>query len=117
MLESRASLAERRRHPRTEVHMTLRGIRLDPEGGDVVDDLHMVDISRGGMGAISDRPYYPGQRLVLCVPLSNDGGQRTIYATVVRCRQGDDGYHLGMTFDSICVGAWSEVGGAIAAAA
>jgi hypothetical protein len=63
---------DRRRHARTRLAMTLGCIRLDPDGGDVVDSLHMTDISLGGLGAYCNRPYYPGQRIVLSLPLSGE---------------------------------------------
>ncbi|MDY6913526.1 MAG: PilZ domain-containing protein [Planctomycetota bacterium] len=100
--------AERRRHPRTQLQIAVNSIRLDPDGGDVTDTLHMVDISRNGMGAVCDRSFYPGQRLVLCLPLSPAKGRRNIYARVVRCRPREDGYHVGLQFDLSALGAWSE---------
>ena len=76
--------ADRRRHPRTSLAMTLGCIRLDPDGGDVVDSLHMTNISRSGLGA-------------LC--------RRNVYATTVRCAQADKGeYGIGFEFDSPYVG-------------
>lgn len=108
--------AERRRYPRTQVRMTLSSIRLDPDG-EVIDTLETVDISRRGMGAISSIPYYPGQRVLVCIPLSTEGGQRNIYATVVRCRQVEEGYHVGIEFDSAAPGAWYEVARSAVAAA
>ena len=106
---------ERRRHPRTHLQMRIQCIRLDPEGGDVVAMLDTVDISRCGVGAVSDRPFYPGQRVVLCMPLTSIGGRRNIYATVVRCRQEEQGYNVGMDFDASAVSIWH--GGAPAQAA
>jgi len=99
------TLPERRRHPRMQLRMTVRAIRLDPDGGDVVDNLEMSDISRSGLGAVSDRPLYPGQRILLCLPLSHIGGRRNVYATVVRCRRGEEGYRVGVEFDSASIGA------------
>ena len=90
---------ERRRHPRTHLQMSLKCLRLDPDGGEVVDRLHMTDVSRIGIGAYCDRSFYPGQRVMLCVPLSSTGGRRNIYATVTRCRQTSEGYHIGLEFD------------------
>ncbi len=92
-------MPERRRHPRTRMQMMLHGIRLDPDGGDVRDTLHMVNISRSGMGAVADRWLYQGQRIVLCLPLHPDGGRRNLYATVIRCGKDDDGYQVGLQFD------------------
>jgi len=107
---------ERRRHPRTTLQMTVQGIRLEPEGGDVVETLHMIDISRCGMGAVSDRPFYPGQRMVLCLPPSPLGGRRNIYATAIRCRQCHEGYLVGLEFDNVSLGYWSDMGSRTAAA-
>ena len=108
---------ERRRHPRTLVQMQLRGVRLDPEEGEILDTLRMVDISRGGMGAYVDRPAYPGQRFVLSLPLSEHGGRRNIYATVMRARLTDDGCRVGLRFDNIALGDWCGVSTAVAEAA
>jgi len=107
---------ERRRHPRTQLHMTLRGIRLDPDGGDVLDSLDMTDISRGGMGAVSQRTHYPGQRIVLSLPSISGGGRRNVYATVVRCRQVEEAYRVGLEFDPVTVGVACGTSGAVAAA-
>ena len=108
-------LPERRRHSRTHLNMMLHGIRLDPEGGDVHDTLQMVDISRGGLGAVSDRWLYPGQKILLCLPLHPQGVRKNMYATVVRCSKGADGYHIGLEFDRVIFSA--ALGTATAAAA
>ena len=108
---------DRRRHARTKLHMSLNTIRLDPSGESVSDKMRMVDISRSGMGVLSDKSYYPGQRMVLCLPLSSVGGRRNIYASVVRCRQEESGYHVGLAFDSVSVDAWCGYSGAGLAAA
>ena len=117
MMDGNSPIVERRRHPRTLVQMDLQSIRLDPSGGDVVDRLRMVDISRSGMGAVCDRAFYPGQRLVVCMPLSETGGHRNIYATVVRCRPRHGSYRVGMEFDTVSVGSWYGMGGASSTAA
>jgi len=108
---------DRRRYPRTQLRLTLRGIRLDPDGGDVVDTLHMQDISKTGMGVVCDRPFYPGQRIVLCLPVTPMGGRRNVYARVVHCRQAKDGYSVGLEFDSLPVDAFQSAGGRAATAA
>lgn len=95
---------ERRRYPRTHLQMMLQGVRLDPDVGDVQNTLHMVDISRGGMGVVSDNWLYPGQRIVLSVPLHPEGGRSNLNATVVRCRKVEDGYRAGLEFDPSALG-------------
>ncbi len=115
-MQSNQQNMERRRHPRTRLEMTLQGIRLDPDGGDVVDSLRMCDISRSGMGVYTGRSFYPGQRVVLCLPLSDHAGRRNIYATVVRCFKAEGRFRIGMEFDTQSVGAFRDSAGAVAAA-
>jgi len=116
MTETLPLKLERRRHARMPQSVRLWSIRLDPEGGDVVDTLHMVDISRSGIGALAERAFYPGQRIVLSLPMPQDGGRKNIYASIVRCRQSDQGYRVGLEFDTVSVGAWCAAGGLAAAA-
>jgi len=98
---------ERRRHRRTQLSISAHCIRLDPDGGDVTDRLDVVDISRSGMGAICSRPFYPGQRIIICLPRAT-GGHRTIYASIVRCRHRTEGYHIGLEFDPSALGRWAD---------
>jgi len=94
--------AERRRHQRTQLQMTLRALRMDPEG-DSMETFHMMDISRSGIGALAEHAYYPGQRVVLSLPIPGQSNRRSVYATVVRCRAEQDGYRLGMMFDKTSI--------------
>lgn len=99
---------ERRRHSRTRVQMAVDCVRLDPDGGNVMDSIHIVDVSQGGMGAVSDRAFYPGQRVLLHLPSTQDGGQRNIHATVVRCRHRNEGFRIGMQFDASVAATWAD---------
>ena len=99
---------ERRRHPRTVLNMSVSCLRLDPDGDDLIDRLHLVDVSRSGLGAMCDRPFYPGQRALVHLPLTRETGRRTVYATIVRCRQCSDGYRVGLEFDGSTVGSYSS---------
>ena len=101
------TIAERRRYQRTQVQMAVNCVRLDRDGGDVVDTIHIVDISQGGMGAVSDRAFYPGQRVVLELPLTADGGRRNIHATIVRCRHRNEGFRVGLQFDASVISTWA----------
>jgi len=109
--------AERRRHARTLVKIPLRSLRLDPDGCDIMDILNTVDISRSGLGVTTGQAYYPGQRLVVSLPLSETQGHRNIYATVVRSSRQGEQRHIGLEFDSASVGAWCGVSGTATAAA
>jgi hypothetical protein len=109
---------ERRRHHRTRLQMVLQAVRLDPESGDVQDQLAMTDISRSGMGAMSDKPFYPGSRLVLWLPMHSDGRRRSVYGTVVRCNKAREGFSIGLEFDHAIFGnAMTAPAASVAAAA
>ncbi|MCY2931816.1 MAG: PilZ domain-containing protein [Planctomycetota bacterium] len=109
--------SERRRHGRVHLEMALQAVRLETDNVDVVDRLHMIDVSRGGVGAISDRSYYPGQRVLIYLPLTGQSGRRVLYATVRRCRRHAQGYHLGMEFDRMSLDTWYSQAGAAPLAA
>jgi c-di-GMP-binding flagellar brake protein YcgR len=95
--------------------MRLSGIRLDPDG-DLVENLQMLDISRGGMGAFCERAFYPGQRIVLCLPLTGDRGRRNVYAAVVRSAEMKGGYRVGLQFDPASAANSCSVAEAVVAA-
>ena len=116
LAESTGDLPDRRRHPRMLLQMKLQCIRFDPDGQDIVTMLDTTDISRSGMGAFSDRPFYPGQRVLVCLPLTSMSGRRNIYATVTRCRPQTDGYSIGLAFDAASMGLWASPDHAAAAA-
>lgn len=109
--------SERRRHARVHLEMALQAVRLEPDNMDVTDRLHMTDVSRSGVGAISDRSYYPGQRVLIYLPLTGKNGQRVLYATIRRCRRHAQGYHLGMEFDRMSLDTWYSQTSAAAMAA
>ena len=102
---------ERRRHSRSSVNMDVRCIRLDPHEGGVVDEVDMVDLSRSGVGAVSEKWYYPGQKVVVCLPADSMHGKRQMQATVRRClsRTGA-GYRIGFEFDRNSLNSWSSFG-------
>ena len=77
-------------------------------GGDILDRLDVVDVSAGGMGALADRSFYPGQRVVLSLPRTQEGKKRSIHATIVRCRQKSQGFHIGMRFDASVISSWAN---------
>lgn len=108
---------ERRMYPRTQVQMRVQVLRLDPNEGDLVDELQMVDISRNGIGAVCERMFYPGQRLIMKLPAAGMD-VRNIRGQVRRCDRLDDRFIIGVEFDhpiaSLCV---DGSGASVAAAA
>ena len=109
---------EKRRHPRTQIRMGMRCVLLDPDGPRILDHLDAVDISKGGIGAISEHRYYPGQRVLTSIPRAGDSSQRNMYATVVRCKPDrEGGFQIGLAFDAATIGDAAEVRPALRVAA
>ncbi len=117
MMNDSTLSAERRRFTRTPVQMPLWCLRLDPDGYDVVGILDPIDVSRTGLGVTTNRLYYPGQRMVGSLPISETQGHRNICATVTRCQPQDKHNRIGLRFDSASVGSWCGISGKPAAAA
>ncbi|HDZ20927.1 hypothetical protein LCGC14_0276570 [marine sediment metagenome] len=109
---------ERRRHPRTQIRMEMRCVFLDPDGPRILDLFEAVNISKGGVGAISDHRYYPGQRVLTSILRAGESKQRNIYATVVRCKPDrEGGFQIGLAFDAATIGDAAEVRPALRVAA
>jgi hypothetical protein len=98
MLGTETLLAERRLYPRTQVRMPVQLTRLDPDGGDVVEQVEMVDISRGGLGALAGRWHYPGQRVMVRLPGAGMS-VRNICGIIRRCHMADGMHQLGIEFE------------------
>ena len=98
MMTAKTNFSERRLHPRTQMHMPVQAIRLDPDAGDVVEHMEMVDISRGGMGAASSTSFYPGQRIVLTLPAPGLS-VRSVCGIIRRCVKQEGRYRLGIEFE------------------
>ncbi|NQU74804.1 MAG: PilZ domain-containing protein [Planctomycetes bacterium] len=118
MVGIETSIAERRQYPRTQLNLPVQVIRLDPDGEDLVEQIEMLDISRGGIGAMCSKMFYPGQRLVLSLP-ARGMGVRRVCGIIQRCTKQQDRFHLGIQFAhplaSLCADAPVESGLAVAA--
>lgn len=90
--------------------MGVRCIRLDPHDVDVIDEVDMVDLSRSGVGAVTEKWYYPGQKVVVCLPADSEYGKRQLKATVRRClSRHAEGFRIGLEFDNSSLGSWSSL--------
>jgi hypothetical protein len=58
----------------------------------------MIDISRGGVGAMSRRSHYPGQKVLMKLPAPGLG-VRNVCGAVRRCSKVGDEYRLGIEFE------------------
>ena len=110
--------SERRMHPRTRVNMSIQVMRMDPDAGDLIDQVEMVDISRGGIGLVSDKSFYPGQRLVMKLPATGMD-VRSICGVIRRCERRGESFQVGVEFDhpiaSLCADGAKPVMAAAAA--
>lgn len=90
--------SERRRFPRAEWQAELPVIFFDAAGRRIMKTLKTVDISRSGLGMLSERDHYVGQHFVLCLP-EPTGRTRYVHARVVRCNRQHDRTRLGLEFN------------------
>src|SRR5579862_4772910 len=100
---SAAKGSERRIFPRTEMHSSIEGRRLD-HSIEARRQPRMVlalrDVSLGGLSAISDAPLNRGEKLAVTFP-GNNGSTRSWDATgrVIRCDASSFGYRIAVEFD------------------
>jgi hypothetical protein len=99
-LASHGRGTERRRFPRWSWKAELQGIYVDSEGRKIVEMIQAVDISKGGLGAITRDEHDVGQHFVIGLPQPN-GRTRYVHAKVVRCWNDQNGQHVGMKFSDI----------------
>lgn len=92
---------ERRRHLRMRVRLLAEARRLDntlnaqrmPKFG-----LTILDLSNGGISAISRQPVQEGERLLIHLP-PEAGSPKRVFGRVVRCAARRDGWDLAIRFD------------------
>jgi len=97
---NQGGVKERRRFPRWSWETQLQGIYVDSDGRKIVEMIHVVDISKGGLGAITPVEHDVGQHFVVGLP-EPSGRTRYVHARVVRCWNDDSGPHIGMKFSNI----------------
>ena len=91
---------ERRRHPRWQWDAQVPGIYVDSEGNRVVELIQAVDISKGGLGAITPGEHEVGDHFVIGLP-EPSGRTRYVHARVVRSWSDEDGPHVGLEFSKV----------------
>lgn len=101
---------ERRRYPRRSWDAQLQSIYINSEGRRIIEMIHVVDISRGGLGAVTRDEHEVGEHFVLGLP-EPSGRTRYVHAKVVRCWNDNAGPHIGMQFTDIPadLGFWLNV--------
>lgn len=91
---------DRRRFRRSVVGMPVQAIRrtAPPEDPHRLIGLHVLNVSRGGVGAISPAGLASSEPLVLFFPPLGPGRGRDTPGTVVRCEECGDHYAVGIAF-------------------
>jgi len=104
--EAPSAPRERRRYPRCIVGMPVQAVRADTPQDDPrrMVGLHVLDLSRGGVGAASQEAIKPAQPLVLFFPPVGPGRGRDTPGMVVRCQERGTHYAVGIAFEE----PWSE---------
>lgn len=93
-------IRERRRFPRWNFDAQLQGIYVDSDGRKIVEMIQAVDISRGGLGAITHDEHQVGEHFVVGLPKPS-GRTQYVHAKVVRCWDDEQGRHVGMKFSNV----------------
>jgi len=94
--------AERRIFPRKAVHASIEGKRIDH----TVEarrtpkfNLHLRDLSYGGMSALSPLPLERGERLSMIFPPLGAASSWDAHGKVLRCEPSSMGYRIAVEFD------------------
>jgi hypothetical protein len=94
--------AERRVFPRKEVHASIEGKRIDhtiEARRTPKFNLHLRDLSYGGMCALSPLPLERGERLSMMFPPLGTTSGWDACGRVLRCDQSPMGYRIAVEFD------------------
>jgi hypothetical protein len=97
---------ERRRYRRSVIGIPIHAVRRDTPENDPsrLIGLHILNVSRGGVGAITQDPLRHREPLVLLFPPLGPGRGRDTDAQVLRCDRAGNCYAVGIAFTE----PWSE---------
>ena len=101
-----SSQQERRKFQRSVVGIPIQAVRQTAPENDPrrFVGLHVLNISRGGVGAITHEQIAEREPLVLFFPPLGPGRGRDERCQVIRCTRKDNHYHVGLAFES----PWAE---------
>jgi hypothetical protein len=94
--------ADRRIFPRKEVHASVEGKRIDhtiEARRTPAFQLHLRDLSIGGLSALSPLPLDKGERLSMAIPALGMAGSWDACGKVLRCEPSAMGYRVAVEFD------------------
>lgn len=93
--------SDRRQFSRSVVGMPLQAVLRDApqDHPNRVVGLHVLNLSRGGVGVASQAALPPSQPLILFFPPVGPGKGRDTVGQVVRCDACGDHYAIGIAFE------------------
>ena len=96
------TIQERRQHRRSVVGMPIQAVRRStpPEDPHRLISLHVMNVSRGGVGAVSPELLGESEPVTLFFPPLGPGRGRDTPGQVVRCVDCGDHYAVGIAFES-----------------
>ena len=95
-----AGEGERRKWPRSILQMPVEAVRTRLPQAETarVINLHLRNVSRGGIGGMSPVRLEPAENITVFFPPIGSSPGRDVSARVVRCDQAHDLYHIGLAF-------------------
>jgi hypothetical protein len=92
---------ERRRHRRSVVGIPIHAVRRQTPENDPrrLIGLHILNVSQGGVGAVSQESLNHHEPLTLLFPPLGPGRGRDTAAQVIRCDRAGDCYAVGIAFE------------------
>jgi hypothetical protein len=93
--------SERRQFSRSAVEVPVTAVRRGTSLEDQrhVISLHVLNVSRGGLGALSSDPLEEKETLVVFFPPMGPRKGRDTHGQVVRCMEEGDRYAVGIAFE------------------
>lgn len=98
--QSASNPSERRRYRRSVIGIPIHAVRRETPENDPrrLVGLHILNVSRGGVGAISQEALQRREPLVLLFPPLGPGRGQDTLAQVIRCDRAGDCYAVGIAF-------------------
>ncbi len=93
---------DRRQYDRAVLELPASAVRrsVPLDHPERVVKLHIVDVSRGGIGALAPRPLDEEEPVVVFFPPMGARKGLDTHGVVVRCDEGGDRYRVGIVFEN-----------------
>ncbi|MCX5685144.1 MAG: PilZ domain-containing protein [Planctomycetota bacterium] len=101
MSQAPSNPTERRRFRRSVVGIPIHAVRQEAPQNDPhrLIGLHILNVSLGGVGAVSQESLEHRESLTLLFPPLGPGRGQDTVAKVIRCDRAGDGFAVGIAFE------------------